>query len=559
VAREYNSPTAAIKSQMKVMEDSSRSDSSLCSEHDSNSNFCSLHEERDEYGEVIQVADLKFTDQTLGSGSYATVALAQRIHPSEPNPLSPSTKQTKSFNHHHHHHQHTNFSAETGTFNPDISCCRQSMSVAAVTNPENEQEFVAVKIFSKSLLKRMRNIKRSKNHSRHNDESSNHHRNGTFVEIHTALGDVEREIALLKMFRHPNVVSLLQVIDCEESDSLYVVLEYIPLGEIMTFDPEMIRFYHRHPDTPGLIKCTNGPHNGSDARFGSGSRSGYSHFTEEYAALFFVDVLHGLAYLHRNFVCHRDLKPENVLLTQDGIAKISDFGVSHYFEEEKSATSRNLISDDCKDYGRETSPPKLTRYDTDSALEMNRMNKSGLLKNTEGTVPFWSPEMCNASTNSFSGYTSDVWAAGICLYIFASGQLPFYSDSVPDLINLISDGNVLFEATSFSEELKDLLAMVLNKDPNERAGIGECLKHDFCKNARNKRIRMLGVGMNDDEKKLEVRKVDTQRAFSVARLVKVAKKSVSTRLNNAKKMFTSSSRSSDPSSSSMQCIRNCNT
>jgi [calcium/calmodulin-dependent protein kinase] kinase len=124
--------------------------------------------------------------------------------------------------------------------------------------------------------------------------------------VHTALDDVEREIALMKQMRHPNLVSLLQVIDSVDSDALYVVLEFVPLGEIMTFDSERIRFFHRHRFTPGLTK----------ERF----------FKEEHAALFFVDILHGLAYLHRNLICHRDLKPENILLSEKGIAKISDFG-----------------------------------------------------------------------------------------------------------------------------------------------------------------------------------------------------------------------------------------
>ena len=86
--------------------------------------------------------------------------------------------------------------------------------------------------------------------------------------------NLEREIALMKMMHHPNLVRLLQVIDSVDSDALYAVLEFVPLGEIMGWDPETNRYQHRHENTPGLTK----------ERF----------FTEEQCALFFVDVMHGL-------------------------------------------------------------------------------------------------------------------------------------------------------------------------------------------------------------------------------------------------------------------------
>lgn len=205
----------------------------------------SCSEQFDSYGNVVKVGDLVFTDETLGSGAYASVVLAKRVTSTVDRHSLPATFHGGSFEE---------------KIDKDIRGVERqtSQSMLPTTNTSHEN-YVAVKIYSKSLLKRVRMFKRSKARG---------------VQIRTALENVEREIALMKMMRHPNLVSLLQVIDSVESNALYLVLEFVPLGEIMSFDPESKRYKHRHKTTPGLTK------------------GGY--FNEESAALFFVDVLHGL-------------------------------------------------------------------------------------------------------------------------------------------------------------------------------------------------------------------------------------------------------------------------
>ena len=352
------------------------------------------------------------------------------------------------------------------------------------------EDLVAVKIFRKSLLKRIRTMERDRQTRR--------------IRYKTALQQVEREIALMKKLSHPNLVQFFDALDSPDSDILYMVIEYMPLGEILSYQNDGT-FRRKEP------VCLNG-------RPITGLVDG--HFDEFHSALYFVDILHGLAYLHQHHIIHRDLKPENILLDARGIAKLADFGVSHMFDEEECSSSSSLPSsanettdavagdDRTATSSLATSAHNnssnnnnnntmignkkvlLTRQDTDSALQMKCMANDGWISKTEGTWAFWSPEMCQGG-KAFSGYAADIWAAGVCLYIFATGRLPFYNNIPLDLMDIIKEANVPYDGLGLSMELVDLLHRTLEKDPTERAGVGDCLKHNFLVQARSQRIKQL--------------------------------------------------------------------
>lgn len=77
------------------------------------------------------------------------------------------------------------------------------------TSEKEDEDLVAVKIFSKSLLKRKRHMERNRETRR--------------VQVKTALDQVEREIALMKKLSHPNLVDFIEALDSPESDMLYMV------------------------------------------------------------------------------------------------------------------------------------------------------------------------------------------------------------------------------------------------------------------------------------------------------------------------------------------------
>ncbi|KAM4565864.1 calcium/calmodulin-dependent protein kinase kinase 1b [Odontesthes bonariensis] len=161
--------------------------------------------------------------------------------------------------------------------------------------------------------------------------------------------------------------------------------------------------------------------------------------TEEQARFYFRDVVLGIEYLHYHKIIHRDIKPSNLLLGDDGHVKIADFGVSNEFE-----------------------------------------GTDAMLSSTVGTPAFMAPEMMSENQHSFSGKAVDVWAIGVTLYCFVFGKCPFYDENIVSLHNKIKNKTVDFpETPSISNELKDLIERMLDKNPTERTTIPEVKLHPW--------------------------------------------------------------------------------
>ena len=252
-------------------------------------------------GKIVEVGNIRFLNDSdlpvgqspiLGRGAFAMVRLARR-HKHQRTSSTISGLSSTSY------HAHEEFESTTTandnaneskkrskSFINRIEQARSKSFRSIIDNSDSKEQhnnvegmLVAVKIFEKSLLEKCRTMER---------DNENH------IQVRTALENVEREIAVMKMMQHPNLVSLFEVIDTG-SNRLYMVLEYLPLGEIMT-NVQGTGMYKRRQLKKGEKKLEGVNSNG--------------YFDEHHAALYFVDIMHGLAHLHKNRVVHRDLKPE---------------------------------------------------------------------------------------------------------------------------------------------------------------------------------------------------------------------------------------------------------
>ncbi|KAJ0979008.1 hypothetical protein J5N97_014482 [Dioscorea zingiberensis] len=110
------------------------------------------------------------------------------------------------------------------------------------------------------------------------------------IQKHKLVEQIKREIATMKLIKHPNVVRLYEVMGSKTK--IFIVLEFVTGGEL--FD-----------------KIVN-----------------HGRMREDEARPYFQQLINAVDYCHSRGVYHRDLKPENLLLDAYGNLKISDFGLS---------------------------------------------------------------------------------------------------------------------------------------------------------------------------------------------------------------------------------------
>ncbi|KAI1384687.1 Pkinase-domain-containing protein [Hypoxylon trugodes] len=237
--------------------------------------------------------------------------------------------------------------------------------------------------------------------SAHKKQLSHHQ----IEEAKDALYLIREEIAIMKKLNHPNLVQLIEVLDDPENDSLYMVLEMCKKGVVMKV---------------GLDEQAD-PYDDERCRY------------------WFRDLILGIEYLHAQGVVHRDIKPDNLLLTEDDVLKIVDFGVSEMFEKpDAMMTSKSA-----------------------------------------GSPAFLPPELCQARHGDVSGKAADVWSMGVSLYCLKYGRLPFRRDNVLEMYEAIRTEELRIPVENEDKNFVDLITRILDKNEETRITLREIRNHPW--------------------------------------------------------------------------------
>ncbi|KDP21674.1 hypothetical protein JCGZ_03345 [Jatropha curcas] len=232
------------------------------------------------------------------------------------------------------------------------------------------------------------------------------------------INQIKREISIMQLVKHPNVLQLYEVM--ASKSKIYFVIEYAKGGELFK------------KVAKGRLK-------------------------EDVARNYFQQLLSAVDFCHSRGVYHRDLKPENLLLDDNGVLKVSDFGLSA------------LVESNCQD---------------------------GLLHTTCGTPAYVAPEVI--SRKGYNGAKADIWSCGVILYVLLAGYLPFHDANLILLYKKISKAEYKFP-NWFSPEARKLIAKMLDPNTSTRISIAKIKETHWFKKGLNSKA----VQTNNEVKKLE--------------------------------------------------------
>ncbi|KAL2333585.1 hypothetical protein Fmac_014798 [Flemingia macrophylla] len=171
-------------------------------------------------------------------------------------------------------------------------------------------------------------------------------------------------------------------------------------------------------------------------------------YTEDDAKGVMIQILNVVAFCHLQGVVHRDLKPENFLFTskdENSELKAIDFGLSDFVKPDER------------------------------------------LNDIVGSAYYVAPEVLHRAY----GTEADAWSVGVIAYILLCGSRPFWARTESGIFRAVLKAVPSFDEPpwpSLSDEAKDFVKRLLNKDPRRRMTAAQALGHPWIKNYKDVKV-----------------------------------------------------------------------
>lgn len=171
-----------------------------------------------------------------------------------------------------------------------------------------------------------------------------------------------------------------------------------------------------------------------------------------------IQIAKALDCAHRNNIIHRDVKPQNILVTNDGVVKVTDFGIA------KSPNSETIT------------------------------NTSRIM----GSAHYFSPEQAKGN---YVDYRSDIYSFGVVLYEMITGRLPFDAESpVSVALKHIQEPVVppIIIDEKIPESLNKLILKAMEKEPIKRYQSVKEILNDLLKIQKNAEVNIVSNDIDED-------------------------------------------------------------
>jgi len=174
---------------------------------------------------------------------------------------------------------------------------------------------------------------------------------------------------------------------------------------------------------------------------------------------FFGQMIDGIAYCHLAGVAHRDLKLENVLLNEQGVIKIIDFGLSHVYPRAADGS----------------------------------VDRTKRLHDVCGSKSYAAPEVLANTPQGYDGYAADMWSLGVSIFAMLSGFFPLDEATgndwrFPKLVETqrrnLSTVAAIYQwykrpTSHLSAEVRHLMDGLLTIDPSRRMTMEQLRNHPW--------------------------------------------------------------------------------
>ncbi len=201
----------------------------------------------------------------------------------------------------------------------------------------------------------------------------------------------QREAHAVARLRHHNILEIFDY-SGKESDENFIVMEFI-------HGPTLKEFLDR-----GELKVP------------------------EIGAMITAEVCRALMHAHSSGIIHRDIKPENIMIRDDGIMKLTDFGIASMVDTDKLTVTGQLL----------------------------------------GSPAFMAPEMVTGDRLDFR---TDVFSAGILLYRLTVGELPFKGKNPHEVLKRIAEVDCIrpiIANPKVGDALSKIIDRALERNPDFR-------------------------------------------------------------------------------------------